>query len=327
MLQDKLVTIIVPIYDVEKYLPECIESLIHQTYTNLEILLIDDESPDKCPEICEQYAKKDNRIKVIHKKNGGAASARNTGMEKVTGEYVCFVDSDDYVSLDFVQRLVEEAEKYKADIAACSFESLYLNRKEKNEFKKSLEVYVTKEYLKLFLVDWSCALAWNKIFRAQLLKNIRFEEGHKIDDEFFTYKVVMQAKKIVHFNEPLYKYRMRVSGVMKANEGRDKRFWDQVEFIERRYQVIRTSYPDLKSCFMEHMADNYIQFFRSDRLNMEIAKYIKECIRKHWSDFLFVPYKKNLKIWIMVYMLYPIKMRVRNKLWNSENEITDDLFE
>lgn len=326
MLQDKIVTIIVPIYGVEKYLSECIESLICQTYANLQILLIDDESPDRCPEICDQYAKQDARIQVIHKKNGGAASARNVGLDNMIGDYVCFVDSDDYVVPNFVQRLLEQIEKYQADIATCAFQSIYLSRREQNGFEKDFEIYDTQEYLRRFLVDWSCALACNKIFSSHLLKNIRYEEGRKIDDEFFTYKIVMKAQKIVQFNEFLYMYRMRASSVMNAASTEEKRFHDQIEFIENRYQVIK-EYPNLRSCFMEHMADNYIQFFRSDRLNMEIAKYIKECIRKHWSDFLFVPYKKNLKIWIMVYMLYPIKMRVRNKLWNSENEITDDLFE
>ena len=114
--QANLVTVVVPVYNVEKYLDRCIKSIVNQTYTNLEILLIDDESPDNCPQICEDWAKKDSRIKVIHKKNAGLGYARNTGIENAHGEYVCFVDSDDYIELDTVEKTIAAANSYSSEL-------------------------------------------------------------------------------------------------------------------------------------------------------------------------------------------------------------------
>ena len=128
-----LISIIVPVYGVEAYIVECIESLINQSYKNIEILLIDDQSPDKCPEICEKYAEIDKRIKVIHKENGGAGSARNVGLRNYRGEYVCFVDGDDYVDENYIQVLYDAISKNNADIAVIDYEYLYKDKVEKND--------------------------------------------------------------------------------------------------------------------------------------------------------------------------------------------------
>ena len=116
-----LVSIIVPVYGVEKYLAECVDSILSQTYSNLEVILIDDESPDNCPVICDEYAQKDTRVRVFHKKNGGAGSAKNVGLENATGEYICLVDSDDMLKETFLQELITRLIKEKADIALHKF--------------------------------------------------------------------------------------------------------------------------------------------------------------------------------------------------------------
>ena len=129
----KTVTVVIPIYNVEKYLNRCIESVIGQTYENLEIILVDDESPDNCPQICEDWKNRDNRIKVVHKKNAGLGYARNTGIDCATGEYICFVDSDDYVAADMVEKTYKCAEQYNADIVLYGYNVVDSNGKKVKE--------------------------------------------------------------------------------------------------------------------------------------------------------------------------------------------------
>ena len=126
---NSLISVIVPIYNVEKYLDRCVESIINQTYKNLEIILVDDGSPDNCTQMCDDYAKKDSRIRVVHKENGGLSDARNAGMEVATGEYVSFIDSDDYISLDFYETLFQTMIDNDSDIVECSVVKFYENGK------------------------------------------------------------------------------------------------------------------------------------------------------------------------------------------------------
>ena len=217
-MKKEKVSIIIPVFKVEKYLQECLESLLNQTYKNLEIILVDDASPDSCPQICDAFAKSDKRIAVNHKKNGGAASARNVGLDCASGEFISFVDSDDYVDEDYISRLFCLMKEEDADISVCSFSNVYRNRTEKIDNTEG--IYTAQDYLRLFLHDWKCGLIWNKLFKADLLKNVRFTEGHIIDDEFFTYKAVMSARRIAVKNNNLYYYRQRKSGAMNRDEKR-----------------------------------------------------------------------------------------------------------
>lgn len=329
MNQDKYVTIIVPVYNVEKYLPECIESLINQTYKNIQIILVDDASTDKCSEICDWYAEKDDRITVIHKEiNSGAASARNKGIDNAEGEYICFVDSDDYILPDFVEKLLANLYEYDADIAVCSFTSVFCNRQERYSFSDRIKVFTNKEYLEQLLVDWTCALACNKIFKAKLLENVRYEEGHKIDDEFFTYRLIMRANRIVQIDDSLYMYRMRASSVMKSAKNEKQRFCDQIDFMEKRYINIKNEYPELKKSYIENLADNFIRFFRCNTLYEECAKALKNCIKRNWKDFLFIDYSWILKILIIFYFLTPMCRLIKNSkmLLENGNESQEDLF-
>lgn len=284
-MENKKVSIIIPVYKVEKYLEECIESLLEQSYHNLEIILIDDESPDECPRICDIYAKKYNRIKVIHKENGGAASARNKGLEIATGAYISFVDSDDCVQQSYIKKLVSILEKNKADISVCSFSNMYKNREESVQMEKP-GVYSNQEYLERFLWDWKCGLIWNKLFRAEILENVRFQEGHVIDDEFFTYKAVINAKKICVENQVLYKYRKRLSGVM--NQGRDMQIIeDRLEYLTERFEVVRGKFPELQEKYFEDFVDNLIRLKRETGRYNRIYRNVKATQRKYLLKLLF----------------------------------------
>lgn len=271
-----LISIIVPVYGVEQYLSECVDSILEQTYGNLEVLLVDDASPDNCGVICDAYAAKDSRVKVIHKPNGGAASARNAGLDIATGEYICFVDSDDVVSPDYVATLLEQLAAADADIAVCGFthysragKTICMNREPSGEYDRL-------GYLRQFLNSWTCALLWNKIFRRETIGNIRMAEGHRIDDEFFTYQLVLNARRIVVFDKPLYHYRLRSSSVMQdsyANGGR--LMMDRIEYMQQKYGHICELAPELKADFFADLVDSYARYWAGCARIPEAEKRIR----------------------------------------------------
>ena len=282
------VSIIIHIYGVEKYLEECLDSVINQTYSNLEIILIDDESPDQCPVICDEYALKDNRIKVIHKKNGGAGSARNAGLKICTGEYICFVDSDDYVYPNYVEKLVSEAVRQKAEIIVSNFDYLYQNKKKTEKELMKTNEFSSAEYLEEFLINWHCSLIWNKIFKKDILKSLFFVEGRRIDDEFFTYQAVIKAKKIVQIEDCLYVYRMRKSSVMNSSVSRyEKMLEDQVDYFTERYDKVTEKYPELKKVYLENLMDNMIRWKRQSADYPEMKQKVKKIIHFYRNKILF----------------------------------------
>lgn len=217
---DALISVIVPIYNVEKYLRTCIDSIITQSYANLEIVLVDDGSPDKCSEICDEYAKKDNRVKVIHQKNGGLAHARNVGIANSRGEYLTFIDSDDYVSKCYVDSLYKGLMEYDADISIASFHPF----KEGESCVQSSELITYKEISKENAIKHYCSIdaehsmpfisACNKIYRRSLFKEIVFPKGKLYEDAFTTYKLIDYAKKIVFTTSKLYFYRINPQSIL-----------------------------------------------------------------------------------------------------------------
>ena len=213
------ISIVVPIYNVEQYLPKCIDSILNQTYQNLEILLVDDGSPDKCGEICDKYAKKDSRIKVIHKKNGGLADARNMALGVMTGEYVVCVDSDDYISPTHIAGLHHLIEKYGAQVAvnnSCNFlegTTPHPARKKEEEvvFESGLKAVEAMFYQEMF--DTS---AWGKMYKASLFKDIRYPKGLLFEDLPTTYRLLLKADKVVFNDEQSYFYLLRSNSIEGA---------------------------------------------------------------------------------------------------------------
>lgn len=290
----KKVSIIIPVYGVEAYLEECINSLLNQTYTNLEIIVIDDASPDRCPEICDLFRKMDKRVKVIHKSNGGAASARNKGLDILTGEYFTFVDSDDYVKPTYIEELLKHLVDNDADISVCSFEYLYKNKRVVRGYQGSLDKMNQTEFLKRFLSDWTCGIIWNKLFKTELLGGIRFPEGHKIDDEFFTYKLVMNAKNVVLFESVLYEYRMRSSSVMKASV-QNRLLLDKIQYLCERYEFVVEVYPQLKKEYLEDLVDSLIRLKTTSGKYYDVQTQLKSKYREYfWIVMLSsISYKKK----------------------------------
>lgn len=217
----ELISVIVPIYNVANYLRKCIESIRNQSYQNLEIILVDDGSPDNCGEICEEYAKLDDRIKVIHKTNGGLSDARNYGIEAATGEYFLFVDSDDYIHIDMIRILYEVLKEKNAQVAVCSYQNVQENEVTAyNENYRGVlqpllmtekQMFDSHYYLEKRV---EFIVAWNKLYHRSLFEYVRYPKGKVHEDEFTTYKLLYQAQKIVYIEAPLYFYVQRENSIM-----------------------------------------------------------------------------------------------------------------
>ena len=219
-MNNPLISVIVPIYNVECYLKTCIDSIVNQTYSNLEIILVDDGSPDKSPEICDEYAKNDSRVKVIHQENGGLAHARNVGIAKSSGEYLTFIDSDDYVSNDYVESLYKGIAELGADISLASFypfkdDEACLQTSELCAYEIISKENAIRRYC---FINVGCSMpfisACNKIYRRSLFDGIEFPKGKLYEDAFTTYKLIDRAKKIVFTTSKFYFYRLNSQSIL-----------------------------------------------------------------------------------------------------------------
>lgn len=236
------ISVIVPIYKVEDYLHRCVDSIINQTYTNLEIILVDDGSPDDCPMICDEYAKKDSRIRVVHKKNGGLSDARNAGIDIATGEYLMFIDSDDFVDVEMMESMMKNMIDNNVDMVVCNIKYVYEDREvvKYNQADRILDRYeAMEEYLKDGVVQ---AVAWNKLYKKSLINDMRYKVGKTNEDEFFTYKVVDKTDKIYYNSRSFYNYIQRDSSIMGKYS--IKRL-DGVEASYERLNFIKEKYPTL----------------------------------------------------------------------------------
>ena len=238
-----LISVIVPIYNVEKYLARCVDSIVNQTYKNLEIILVDDGSPDRCPQMCDDYAKKDSRIKVVHKKNGGLSDARNAGLAVATGEYISFIDSDDYVSDDFFECLLDVMNKENSDIAECSVVKFYEdNRFDEFSDDLSVKTYDTQDAMSALIAENQFHQhVWNKLYKTELVKDIPYAVGKLNEDEFWTYQVFGRANKVSKLNKTMYYYFQRNSSIMGV--GYNIRRLDALEGKANRQNILRTIFP------------------------------------------------------------------------------------
>ncbi len=253
MAAESLVSIIVPVYNVERYLPECLDSICGQSYRNLQIILVDDGATDSSGLICDRYARKDPRIRVIHQQNRGAAVAKNTGLDAATGEFVWLVDADDYLRADALSVLLRHQEKTGADVVVFGFSHAFTQEIKAEEMTHPFEQMRAEDYLARFPKDWTCSLFWNKLFRRACIGDIRFKyERRCIDDEFFTYRIFFQAETVQIVEDNLYFYRQRKGGVTKNSRYDRQRCQDALDCMEQQYQDVRRVYPKMEKGFLEH---------------------------------------------------------------------------
>lgn len=261
---EELISVIIPVYKVEEYLDECVLSVIRQTYTNLEIILVDDGSPDNCPRMCDEWATKDSRIKVIHKENGGLSDARNAGLDAAEGQYIAFIDSDDYIKPDMMEKLHSALVTEKADIAACGLQ----NFGDEHERPWGCEETIgTPEQIYALLYNDTAypVAACSKLYKSSCWKTLRFPVGKICEDAFTTYQLIHNAQRIVMIPHALYCYRIRPGSIMTSSFSLKK--MDEEEAWRCNYQFMEKHYPQLwKNAF-----DFYLQ-----RVNVMVCSMNEE---------------------------------------------------
>lgn len=276
-----LISVIVPVYNVADYLPECMESILRQDHTQLEVILIDDGSTDDSGAICDQYAARDHRVRVIHQKNAGAAAAKNAGLRIATGAYLAFADSDDYLEPDAYSHMLEMIRQSQADAAECSFRYISKTISEDQILYSDRMTLSGKDYLLQFTKGWNCALLWNKLYKRSLFDGIFFEEGHRIDDEYFTYQGMMNAKLVVCDGKIVYNYRRRRSGAMLNPKAGQQRMLDRVDYMDKRRRNVSRRFPELKQAFDTEFLDAMIYFTDYSENTLVSLKMIKLKLKEY----------------------------------------------
>ncbi len=242
-MDNPLISVIVPVYKVEPYLRRCLDSIVGQTYRNLEIILVDDGSPDNCGAICDEYAAKDGRIKVIHQENRGLSAARNAGLELVSGQYIGFLDSDDWIELDMYSYLLQNIEKYCADIAVCGRNEIYKDKSVLRSWKQPELLDREGGLWALLANDLLQNYCCDKLFRSALWEEIRFPEGRTFEDLAVMYRLFEQARLTVCLPEAKYNYFQRAGGIVADQSLRNRfnHYWAAKE----RYEKMREAWPQM----------------------------------------------------------------------------------
>jgi len=312
-----LISVIIPVYKAENCLGRCIESVLAQTYKNLEIFLVDDGSPDRSGGICEEYARKDNRIRVLHKSNGGQSTARNLALKLVTGAYIGFVDSDDYLAPDMYETLYSALLLNEAEIAICGFIKEFEDGHQEvdNAFDKN-EVLKGAELLDIFMVDDKIgSQPCNKLFSARLFTSVEFPEGRVYEDLAIMHKVFHRATSVVCLSENKYYYCIHgnsTSFVQNAKWafGLYQAFADRVEYISG----LKVSQETWDICLNKASRFAVMGVRCWNGRNEDEANYINTArifLRKY-KKRLFrnkkIHVKQKMKIFLIVYMLWFFKV-------------------
>ena len=311
-MTEPLISIIVPVYRVESYLSRCVDSLLAQTYQNLEIILVDDGSPDQCPAICDACAEKDARVKVIHQENKGLSGARNAGIDAASGEYLAFVDSDDYVSPHFIEELYQLLQDTGCAIGQCRFSYVKgdgLVEEGDSAFciyrGESLmeQLYGPEEKATCFVV------AWNKLYRAELFKEtgIRYPEGRIHEDEATTYRLFHEAKKLAFLDRALYGYYTENGGSITSVFSAKRLQW-LTAHEERIAFFKKNGYEKLLPAAYRKLCDACITFYFRCTEQVKDAEELKKELRKRLET-----YRANGAAWIAA---LPLKTRMGYELFS-----------
>lgn len=261
---DNKVSIIIPIYNVEEYIEQCIDSVLAQSHKDIEVILVDDGSPDNCGTICDNYSMKDSRIKVIHKKNGGLSSARNAGLDIATGRYIMFIDSDDFIEQDMVEALLTLKAASNADIACCGAYRYSKGAKpyiiDRTASKKSIEILGQSTALKKLILRTIDCASWNKLFPIELIGGTRFIEGRYNEDLPFLFDLYQRCNNIAYTNKAYYYYRVREGSVTsKINE----KSFDSLKNINDFEKIINEKNLNLKKELRLYKIYTYIYIARN----------------------------------------------------------------
>lgn len=292
------ITVIVPVYKVEQYLDRCVKSILAQSFTDFDLVLVDDGSPDSCPQICDAYAQDDSRIVVIHKQNGGLSDARNAGidwaMEHSDSEWLAFVDSDDYLHPAYLKKLFETANQEAADLVICDFLRVS-DQEEVIEKGGPIPDLVTEDKARLFsllLENWRIRPAWNKLYHKRIFSKLRFAFGKIHEDEFAIHHVLWNCRKAAVIHDRLYFYRIRQHSIMQSRNPKER--LDQFEAIIEQYEFCQIhglrSYDEVVSIsFMNRFLG------MKDMIAREESERYRKLKKRYAAVFFSAPRNRGIK--------------------------------
>lgn len=291
--RDDLITVVIPVYNLEQYVKPCIESVLMQTYQNIEILLFDDGSTDTSPEICDEYAKKDTRVRVIHKKNEGVSVIRNIGAKEAKGAYIAHIDGDDILTPAYIEYLYKLVVEYDADISICNFISFMdgteIPKEKAENGKEDIEVMTKKQALEALLYQkYFTTATWAKLYKRELLLKVEFPYGRLAQDMDSTYKLFHYSNKVVYSSKIQYYYLQRASSVVHACLS--KREKDYIELSGDMVKFIEVNYPDLIQAAYSRCFSSNIQVLSTISFNKiydQSHKININNIKKYRKDVLF----------------------------------------
>lgn len=306
-----LISVVVPIYGVEKYLDKCVASIVNQTYPHLEIILVDDGSPDGCGALCDEWVKRDNRIKVVHKENGGLSDARNAGIPYATGEYISFVDSDDYLDSTFYERLYTTMQETGAEIVECATRYVGENGSELKIRPSKEGMFDKLTALKLLILENGLyQTVWNKLYRREVVDGLLFAKGRYNEDEFWTYKVFDRAEKIVAFQEPLYNYLQRKSSIIGAGynvkrlDGLDALF-ERMIYLEKYVELADLVRQEFALSALWHL-QGVLRHFKGETKKQTSKKIVKMIQSTPKVKSRCLTLNANYKFWYKFLYKFPV---------------------
>jgi glycosyltransferase involved in cell wall biosynthesis len=305
------ISIIVPIYNVQSYLRKCINSILNQTIENIEIILVNDGSKDKSADICEEYKKKDDRVVVIHKENGGLSSARNAGLEIATGELIGFIDSDDWIEPDYFQILYDGIIKYNADISVMhltdvtKYEKIEFITKRKEEWVKFTHHNAMESFFANDFIGYS---ACNKLYRSNLFEGIRYPEGMLMEDKATTYKLIYKTNSVVVNSSRKYHYYLRSDSIMQSKFNRKK--FDSLEIHMEQIKFVDRNYPEFYGLIRARYAyESFRLLLMMIRSNYSEKSDLERCLKIIKENVRYVIKEKRIglhhKIYVLLFYLFP----------------------
>lgn len=316
-----LISVIVPVYNVEKYLPQCIDSILNQTEKNLEIILVDDGSLDNSGKICDEFSKKDDRIIVIHKKNNGLSSARNAGLEIARGNYIGFVDSDDWLDKTMYEVLLKLLKENNSDISCCDFfKTANSNDSIPHIDNEIINSYNNIESLNNFYngLYTQTVVAWNKLYKRELFKDISYPVGKIHEDEGTTYKLYYKANKITYTNRPLYYYRITPNSITTSKF--NKKRLDIIDVYDEKVKFIKNInneeiYSKTLKWYLFKLINCYFECSNNIENNTEYLTLINQKVSETYKSYIQSD-KKQLH-WIILFSIFKINPKLYKKLLRS----------
>ncbi len=313
------ISVIVPIYKVEAYLDKCVRSIVDQTYRELEIILVDDGSPDNCPAMCEAWATKDSRIKVIHKENGGLSDARNAGLAIATGSLVSFIDSDDWLEPEFLQTLYDAMAAQNAQIAECAIHLvdeagniLRSRGPEKDELIDKIDAL-----RRLVMEDGVFQTVWNKLYRREVIDGILFEKGKYNEDDFWTYQIFDRIEKLALVDKPMYNYLQRGGSIMGVGynprrlDGLEARF-RRMEYLQKYDQLAFLTQQNLMLDYMWHL-QSVLRNLQGQEKKAASTAILRMKKRTPKVSFRRLTLNTKYRIWYGIFTAAPLlTVRLRN---------------